>query len=104
MTTRIDMTPEGKIKQGIDRVLADAWHCYWHKPVQNGMGKPTLDYIGCSHGRYFAIEAKAPGGKPTLRQENTIKEIRAAGGVVFVIDDLSSNDTARLIDWLQTIP
>ena len=37
-------------------------------------------------GLYFAIETKAPGKEPTVIQEATIKRIRAAGGLVFVVD------------------
>jgi hypothetical protein len=97
------MTPEGRVKARIDKALKalrDAGHLiYWHKPVQNGMGAPTLDYIGCSYGRYFAIEAKAPGEKPTLRQELTMAEIRGAGGQAFVVsEDIHINEFVR---WAQ---
>ena len=28
-----------------------------------------MDFLGCYRGRFFAIETKAPGKKPTLRQD-----------------------------------
>lgn len=61
---------------------------YQHWPVQMGMGEACLDCHGCISGHYFAIETKRPGGKLTLRQQNTIKKIEAAGGAVYVIDSV----------------
>lgn len=78
------MTPEGKVKEIVKKALKEAG-AYYHMPVQNGMGKPTLDFVGCLSGLFFAIETKAEGGKLTLRQEETIKEMRAAGAAVFVV-------------------
>ena len=82
------MTPEGVIKRTVNRELLKrkVRGVHWHMPVQNGMGKPTLDYVGCANGAYFAIETKAPGGKPTPRQEATAEEIASAGGAPFLVD------------------
>jgi hypothetical protein len=93
-------TPEGKVKAKI-KVILDQYrpNMYYHMPVQNGMGSPTLDFVGCYFGRYFAIEAKAPGKNLTPRQELTTQTIRAAGGKVFVI---SSEIGCTLIEsWLK---
>jgi hypothetical protein len=79
-------TPEGKVKRAITNLLKRADHCYYFMPVQTGYGSPTLDYLGTSQGRGFAIEAKAPGKKPTMRQKAIINEMRAADMKVFVID------------------
>ena len=90
------MTPEGRVKATVKEVLK-AHGAYWHCPVQNGFGAPSLDFIICFKGKYAGIETKKPGGKPTLRQEITISEIRKAGGKVFVID----GDCAELEAWLK---
>lgn len=98
------MTPEGKVKEKIDKALKalkEQGHLiYKHKPVQNGMGAPTLDYIGCSYGRYFAIEAKKDAKThPTAVQEQTMAEIRCAGGQTFVVcDEATLGDFTR---WAQ---
>lgn len=76
---------EKAIKAAVKKRLRQL-DCYQHWPVQLGMGEPCLDCHGCYNGLYFAVETKAPGKKPTLRQEATIKRIRDAGGLVFVID------------------
>lgn len=80
------MTPEGKIKEKIKQVCKKHG-AYYHMPVQNGMGRPTLDFIICLEGKFIAVEAKSPGKKPTPRQELTIKEIQRAGGFALVVDD-----------------
>ncbi len=82
-------TPEAKIKNAVKKVLTDSkrWgRIYQFWPVQTGYGAATLDCLGCYQGRAFAIETKAPGGKPTVRQKLTIREMGAANMTVFVID------------------
>ena len=79
-------TPENKVKEKVKKVLK-AHGAYWHMPVQNGMGAPSLDFIGCYFGRYYAIETKAGNKQPTPRQKLTIESIQAAGGEVFVINE-----------------
>lgn len=99
-------TPENKVKAAIDKVLVffrDMELLWFHRAVQMGMGNPTLDYTGVIQGRYFAIEAKAPGKRPTKRQLMTIDEIRAAGGTVFVIDDVDGDGIRALIEWLNEV-
>lgn len=92
------MTPEGKVKQKIREVLK-IFGCYQHAPVLNGMGKPSLDFIGCHKGRFFAVEAKAPGKNLTIRQEQTKAEIEAAGGTVFKVSN--KQEIEVMIGWLE---
>ncbi len=90
-------TPEGKIKKQVRELLnqfgemveVDGYICHTIKtfwPVPAGMGESDLDCIVCYYGQYIAIETKAPGKKPTPRQELCIARTRAAGGMAFVID------------------
>jgi len=87
------VTPEGKIKRMVQKVLAEFFddnltgaglYSYW--PVPTGFGASSLDCIVCYRGHFIAIETKAPGKKPTPRQELTIAQIQHGGGMVFVID------------------
>lgn len=91
------MTPEGKVKAKVSRLLRDTPGVYYHMPVPGGFGGTTLDYIGCHRGRFFAIETKKPGGKPTDRQKTIISQVIASGGAAFVID----GDTTELEQWLK---
>lgn len=86
------MTPEGAVKNRV-RVLLKKHGAYWHMPVQNGMGAPSLDFICCHKGRYIGIETKAGNKKPTPRQEYTMQQIRDAGGVALLINDNEGMDT-----------
>lgn len=80
------LTPEGRVKAKVKKILHWA-EVYYHMPVQNGMGRMSLDFICCRLGVFFAIETKAEGNKLTLRQAKTAREIEQAGGRVFVVYD-----------------
>lgn len=79
-------TPEAKVKRRVSTILRNSDSCYYFMPVQTGYGSPTLDYLGSSRGRAFAIETKAPGKSPTKRQMAIIGEMEGAEMKVFVID------------------
>jgi hypothetical protein len=92
------MTPEGRVKKDIRKVL-DSLNAWYYMPVSRGMGVMGIpDFIGCLSGRFFAIEAKANGGKPTLRQTLIMGAIRRAGGLVFIIDESNVEGLARLME------
>lgn len=88
------MTPEGKVKALVKRKLDALPKMYRFMPVQNGMGKPGLDFFLCAGGWFIGLETKAPGGKLTPRQETTKDEIEAADGIVFVVDGPESLEYA----------
>lgn len=90
------MTPEGKVKAAVDKLLK-SMGCYYLKPVQNGMGSPALDYHGSYKGLSIVIETKAPGEKPTPRQLLTLRAVIASGSAAFVID----GDLTELTNWLH---
>ena len=93
------MTPESKVKAQV-KALLKARGAYWHMPVQNGMGAPSLDFVGCHRGQFYAIETKA-GKKPmTPRQETTAEQMRAAGGKVFLINEATG--LFELDQWLTS--
>lgn len=96
------MTPEGKVKANLDRVLSkygEELHVF--KPVQNGMGSPMLDYILCYRGQYAAIETKAGAGEMTPRQKLTADRLRLAGAAVFLVNEVTG--TKVVIDWLDSV-
>ena len=94
------MTPEGKVKSKVDQVLKH-FGAYYHKPVVNGMGKPSLDYVCCYRGRFFSIETKAPGKDLTTRQEVTKSEMESAGGAVFKVS--CKEELEVVIEWIQGV-
>lgn len=94
------MTPEGKIKKVISNYLKRIDGLFYNMPVPGGYGVSTLDYLGCYRGKFFAIEAKAPGKKPTDRQRIMMEDIEDAGGKCFVID---SEDLSELETWVEEV-
>ena len=98
-------TPEGKIKHMVKDLLAkvhaEAQGLYTFWPVPAGYGPSSLDCLICYYGVFVGVECKAPGKKPTPRQELTISQIRDAKGVTFVID--SEQDVERLRLGLEMI-
>lgn len=76
-------TPEGALKDEIKRHLRSLPRCQFFMPVPGGYGTQTVDFICCINGRYTAVETKAPGKKPTPRQEKFLNDVSAAGGVAF---------------------
>lgn len=81
-------TPENATKARIADVLK-RHDCWYFMPVQGGFGKPALDFL-CARAddqRLFMIEAKALGQNPSDRQWVLIREARAKGIRVFIIDD-----------------
>lgn len=108
------MTPEGRVKHGVKKVLAAFGKKLWYfMPVQNGMGRVgipdfvccvpvtiTPDMVGQTVGLFVACETKAPGkvGMLTPNQQREIESIRGANGVAVVADD-----AARLEQELRVL-
>jgi hypothetical protein len=93
------MTPEGKVKNAIKKVLKSYGNrIYYFMPAMGSFGKSGIPDFVCSvGGKFFAIEAKADAHKnpPTELQYKNIREINESGGVALVID-------ASSIDALDT--
>lgn len=82
------MTPEGKVKAKITKLLKSyAPELWYFMPVPGGFGVRTVDYIGCYKGLLFVIEAKRPGKDATDLQKLTMKTVRDAGGAAFMVND-----------------
>jgi hypothetical protein len=57
---------------------------YW--PVPTVWGSAGVDVLACYKSRFIAIETKAPGKLPTVRQTLILREVEKAGGRIFLID------------------
>jgi hypothetical protein len=74
---------------------------YTYMPVPGGFGSPSLDFIGCAKGRFFAIETKAKGKKLTAQQEQTARVMRLAGATVFEV--IGDDGLEELDRWLSEV-
>ena len=100
-TRPIKTIREKTVKDRVKKVLK-RHNCYFFMPVQTGYGAPTLDFLGCHRSRFFSVETKAPGKKPTPRQELIMALINASGGAVFVIGE-SYNQTAKTFSGMEEL-
>ena len=87
------LTPEGRTKKQ-KRERLNARGIRYFLPVSNGMGKAGIPDFICAvppTGRILAIEAKAAGKSKntTALQDMRLQEIRDAGGIALVVDDVS---------------
>jgi hypothetical protein len=94
------VTPEGRVKAKVKTVLK-RFGAYYHMVVQNGMGAPSLDFVGCHSGRFFAVETKAGNKDMTDRQKQTASTMREAGAQVFLVNEVFG--LVELEQWLQEI-
>lgn len=94
-------TPEGKIKDLVDKRLKQLTRIYRFMPVQTGMGARTLDYLLCANGFFVALETKAPGKDLTEIQKTTKQNIEAAGGYVFRVRD--EDELTNVVKFLVAV-
>ena len=94
-------TPEGKVKRKVKSILKKfEEHVWYDMPVPAGFGKSTLDFLGMIDGQFFAIETKRADKAPTALQQQMLAEIRAKGGITFVIIGEDSPVLKQLEHWL----
>jgi hypothetical protein len=80
------MTPEGKVKAKVDRLLVQSG-VWFFSPQAGPYGRAGIpDRIACVDGRFVGIEVKADGTKkPTRLQVQCMEKIEASGGRCFVV-------------------
>lgn len=94
------MTPEGRVKAAIKKVLKGYRPLWYYMPVPSGYGKMGVpDFIVCANGFFFSIEAKAEGGLVTALQIKTHNEIAAANGLVIVVS--GESDACMIESYLH---
>jgi pantoate kinase len=80
-------TPESKVKTKIKAILKEHG-VYYAMPIGTGYGNAGVpDFLCCVKGRFLAIEAKAGKGVTTALQVKNLREVEAAGGVTFVLNE-----------------
>ena len=78
------------------KVLLAEFECFWYPAVAGPYSVAGIpDFICCYKGRFFGIEAKAKGKKPTALQEMQRAKVEAAGGKWFLVDGPDSLEEVR---------
>lgn len=81
------MTPEGKVKAKVRKLLQEVG-AYYAMPLTGGYGNSGVpDFLICKDGKFYGIECKANGGKPTALQLKHLDDIRKAGGIALIVDE-----------------
>lgn len=96
-------TPEGRAKAKVRAILSKYPSMYTYWPVPSGFGRTTIDVIGCYRGRFFGVEVKAEGKKPTLRQTQELTSMAQAMGKTFVVVGASDPTLDDLKRWLDEL-
>jgi uncharacterized protein (DUF488 family) len=90
------MTPEGKVKEKVKKVLKDRG-IYYVMPATGGYGSSGApDFLVCHKGKFYGLECKANGGKPTALQLDNLDRIEENGGIAVVIDESNINPYMEL--------
>lgn len=90
-------TPEKLVKNKVTAQLKELGAYYFY-PVTSGFGSSGVpDIVGCYKGRFFGIECKANGNKPTALQTINLNRIEGSGGVALVIDETNVADVTRFL-------
>ncbi len=80
---------ESKVQAKILKWLKANGYWVFKTILCNRNGIP--DIIGCTpSGRFFAIEVKGPGGRPSKLQEYNVKEINKLDGAACIAYDLET--------------
>lgn len=91
-------TPEKLIKNKVVAQLK-ALGAYYFYPVTGGFGASGVpDIIVCYKGRFFGLECKANGNKPTKLQQLNIDKINDAGGIALVINEDNVNQVKEILE------
>ena len=81
------MTPEAKVKAKVRKLLQEVG-AYYAMPLTGGYGNSGVpDFLICKDGKFYGIECKANGGKPTALQLKHHDDIRKAGGIALIVDE-----------------
>lgn len=95
------MTPEGKVKATVRKLLAQ-YGAYYTMPLGAGFGVAGVpDFLCCVDGVFLAVEAKAGKGKTTALQDRQLAAIQAAGGHALVIRETNINELEEKLLWIK---
>tara|TARA_R110000822_G_scaffold92140_15_gene212147 strand:+ start:306 stop:602 length:297 start_codon:yes stop_codon:yes gene_type:complete len=95
------MTPEGKVKAKVVKILKELG-VYYFFPVLGGFGRAGVpDIICCVAGYFFGVECKAGSNKPTPLQEAEMEKIRNAGGHTLVVNETNIDELKEKLVCLK---
>lgn len=92
------MTPEGKVKASVKKLLAK-YKVWYYMPVGGLLGRSGVpDFLILINGQFIGVETKAGNNKPTALQNLEMEKIRNAGGVALVVNENNLVDLEKILD------
>ena len=92
------MTPEGKVKARVKKILKDA-DAYFAMPSTGGYGVSGVpDFLVCFKGRFIGRETKSGSNKPTELQKANLAKIELAGGLSIVVNEDNIDELERIFN------
>ena len=90
---------EASLSRVIIEKLNEHPHVKCQKCHGSAYGMPTLDIFGSNLGRFFWLEVKQPGEKPTKRQCKTMKDWIKKGAIASWTDSVKGAMSFIEQDW-----
>lgn len=99
------MTPEGRTKAEVKRVLKCYRNVHYIMPVMGGYGVTGIhDFIICVAGKFLSVECKATEHEaPTALQNHFAEQVINAGGTTLVIHAGNVHVLEAYLDMLGAI-
>lgn len=96
-------TKEGLVKDKVRLILKSYGDTvYYFMPIGGPFSRIGVpDIVGCHNGKFFSIECKTRGKKPTTLQEYEMGLARKAGGTAIVVDEDNLDDVKKLLEELK---
>lgn len=88
---------ESDVKNHVKQLLTKHGWMWWMPPA-NGFGKSNVDFNALRHGAFLAIETKYGTNKPTVMQQQYLRDVLAQDGHSVVVSDRTIQTFAR---WLE---
>jgi penicillin-binding protein-related factor A (putative recombinase) len=95
----VKTTPENKVKLQV-KALLTKYKAFSYPAVAGFYSTAGIpDIVGCYKGKFFGVECKAYGKKPTPLQIICRDKIEAAGGAWFMVD--GEDSLSSLERWID---
>jgi len=98
----VAMTPEGRVKAVVRKMLDATPGAYHFCPATVGYGRSGVpDIVGCYRGKFFAIEVKAGSNQPTTLQHKELAAIAKSQGEALVINENNTHEVQYMLERLR---
>jgi len=95
------MTPEGKVKQRVSKILKE-YGAYYFSPVTGGFGRSGVpDIVACYQGVFIGIECKAGDNKLTALQLKNLEDIHTNGGWGMIVNEETAGDVKAVLLYIK---